>query len=163
MEKAPVHAFNAGASVSPVIGLSSTADRKFSEELAFLLQKTVIVETNSGRKYTGLLSGVDTDTLSVCISNCTDESGKAIHKLVLNGSSIAQMYSMEKPFDLQALADRVERVFPRMVRIVEGAGVILVMDKIRLSENGILEGSGPAAERVQRVYEEFIKDQSKGT
>jgi hypothetical protein len=70
---------------------------------------------------------------------------------------------MEKPFDLQALADRVERVFPRMVKIVEGAGVILVMDKIRLSENGIIEGSGPAAERVQRVYEEFVKDQGKGT
>lgn len=143
--------------------MSSTADRKFSEELALLLQKTVIVETNSGRKYTGLLSGVDTDTLSVCISNCADESGKAIHKLFLNGPSIAQIYSMEKPFDLKALADRVERVFPRMVKIVEGAGVILVMDKIRLSENGIIEGSGPAAERVQRVYEEFVKDQGKGT
>jgi small nuclear ribonucleoprotein (snRNP)-like protein len=163
MGKWPVHTFNAGASVSPVISLSSTADRKFSEELALLLQKTVIVETNSGRKYTGLLSGVDTDTLSVCISNCADESGKAIHKLFLNGPSIAQIYSMEKPFDLQALADRVERVFPRMVKIVEGAGVILVMDKIRLSENGIIEGSGPAAERVQRVYEEFVKGQGKGT
>jgi hypothetical protein len=50
-----------------------------------------------------------------------------------------------------------------MVKMVEGAGVILVMDKIRLSENGIIEGSGPAAERVQRVYEEFVKDQGKGT
>lgn len=137
------------------------ADRKFSEELALLLQKTVIVETTNGKKYTGTLSGVDTDSLSVCISNCTDETGKAVHKLFLSGHSIAQIYSMEKPFDLQALADRLERVFPRMVRVVEGSGVIVVMDKIRLSEKGMIEGSGPAAERVQKVYEEFIKEQTK--
>jgi len=145
-----------------VISLSSTADRKFAEELALLLQKTVIIETTSGKKYTGVLSGVDTDTLSVCISNCTDGSGKVAHRMFLNGVSIAQMYSMEKPFDLQALADRLERVFPRMVRVVEGAGVILVMDKIRLGEKGIIEGSGPAAERVQKVYEEFMREQTKG-
>jgi len=143
--------------------LSSTADRKFSEELALLLQKTVIVETNSGKRYTGILSGVDTDTLSICISNCTDESGKTAHRLFLTGQSIAKLYTMEKPFDLQSLADRLERVFPRMVRMVEGAGVIVVMDKIRLSEKGIIEGTGPAAERVQKVYEEFMREQVKGT
>jgi len=143
--------------------LSSTADRKFSEELALLLQKTVIVETNSGKRYTGILSGVDTDALSICISNCTDESGRMAHRLFLTGHSIAQLYTMEKPFDLQSLADRLERVFPRMVRMVEGAGVIVVMDKIRLSEKGIIEGTGPAAERVQKVYEEFMREQVKGT
>lgn len=141
--------------------MSSTADRKFYEELALLIQRPVIVETNSGKRYTGILSGVDTDTLSVCISNCTDESGKVAHKLFLTGHSIAQIYSVEKPFDLQALADRVERVFPRMVKMVEGAGVIVIMDKIRLGERGLIEGSGPAAERVQRVYEEFMKEQAK--
>jgi len=145
-----------------VISLSSAADRKFSEELALLLQKTVVVETNSGKKYTGILSGVDTDTLTVCISNCTDELGKTVHKLFITGRSITQMYTVEKPFALQSLADRLERVFPRMVRVVEGAGVIVVMDKIRLGEKGIIEGLGPAAERVQKVYEEFMKEQSKG-
>jgi small nuclear ribonucleoprotein (snRNP)-like protein len=142
--------------------LSSAADRKFSEELALLLQKPIVVETNSGKRYTGILSGVDTDTLTVCISECTDESGKTVHRLFITGRSIAQMYSVEKPFALQSLADRLERVFPRMVRVVEGAGVIVVMDKIRLGEKGIIEGSGPAAERVQRVYDEFMKEQTKG-
>lgn len=143
--------------------MSSAADRRFSEELALLLQKPIVVETNSGKRYTGILSGVDTDTLTVCISDCTDESGKTVHRLFITGRSIAQMYSVEKPFALQSLADRLERVFPRMVRVVEGAGVIVVMDKIRLGEKGIIEGSGPAAERVQRVYDEFMKEQSKGT
>jgi small nuclear ribonucleoprotein (snRNP)-like protein len=146
-----------------VISLSSTADRKFSEELALLLQKPIVVETSGGKRYAGILSGVDTDTLTVCISDCTDESGKTVHKLFVTGRSIAQMYTVEKPFALQSLADRLERVFPRMVRVVEGAGVIVVMDKIRVGEKGIIEGSGPAAERVQRVYDEFMKEQSKGT
>jgi len=143
--------------------LSSAADREFSEELALLLQKSIVVETNSGKRYTGILSGVDTDTLTLCISDCTDESGKTAHKLFITGRSIAQMYSVERPFALQALADRIERVFPRMVRLVEGAGVIVVMDKIRLGEKGLIEGSGPAAERVQKVYEEFMKEHPKGT
>jgi hypothetical protein len=38
----------------------------------------------------------------------------------------------------------------------------VVMDKIRLGEKGMIEGSGPAAERVQKVYEEFMKEQPKG-
>jgi small nuclear ribonucleoprotein (snRNP)-like protein len=142
--------------------LSSNADRKFAEELALLIQRPIVVETNSGKKYSGILSGVDTDTLSVCISNCTDESGKFAHRLFLTGYSIAQIYSVAKPFDLQALADRLERVFPRMVKMVEGAGVIVVMDKIRLGEKGLIEGSGPAAERVQKVYDEFMREQAKG-
>jgi small nuclear ribonucleoprotein (snRNP)-like protein len=146
-----------------VISLSSAADRKFSEELALLLQKPIVVETTGGKRYAGILSGVDTDTLTVCIADCTDESGKTVHRLFITGRSIAQMYTVEKPFALQSLADRLERVFPRMVRVVEGAGVIVVMDKIRVGEKGIMEGSGPAAERVQRVYDEFMKEQLKGT
>ena len=83
-----------------VVSLSSVADRKFSEELALLLQKAIVVETNSGKRYTGILSGVDTDTLTLCISDCTDESGKTVHKLFITGRSIAQMYSVERPFAL---------------------------------------------------------------
>jgi hypothetical protein len=32
------------------------------------------------------------------------------------------------------------------------------MDRIRVNEKGIIEGSGPAAERVQRVFDEFIRE-----
>src|SRR5438445_13549013 len=80
-----------------------------------------------------------------------------IDKRFLNGSVILQISSVAKPFDLQSLAERLERVFPRMVRVMDDAGVIVVMDRIRLNEKGIIEGSGPAAERVQRVFDEFIR------
>jgi hypothetical protein len=84
-----------------------------------------------------------------------------VHKLFLNGSTVLQVFSSEKPFNLQALADRLERVFPRMVKLSESAGIIVVMDRIRVSEKGIVEGSGPASERVQKVYDEFMREQTQ--
>ncbi len=141
--------------------MSSTSDRKFMEELSLLLQKNVTVKTGSGKSYSGTLSGVDTRSMSVCLSDAKDESGKAIPKLFLMGGSISEILGVEKPFDLRSLAERLERVFPRMVKVVEEAGVIVVMEKIRLSERGIIEGSGPAAERVQKVYEEFMKEATR--
>jgi hypothetical protein len=46
-----------------------------------------------------------------------------------------------------------------MVNLYEEAGVIVVMDRIRVTEKGIAEGSGPAAERVKKVFDEFMKEQ----
>jgi small nuclear ribonucleoprotein (snRNP)-like protein len=131
------------------------------EEITSLLQKVITVTTTDGKNYTGVLSGVDSHNLNICLTDVKDESGRLLHKLFLNGSRVAHLFSSEKPFDLQALADRLERVFPRMVKISEGAGIILVMDRIRVSEKGIVEGTGPAAERVQKVYEEFIRAQTQ--
>ena len=108
----------------------------------------------------GTLAGVDTDTLSVCLSEAKDETGRVVHRVFLSGRSVLQVQSAEKPFNLQALADRLERVFPNLVRVVQEAGVIVVMDKIRVTEKGIIEGSGPAAERVKKVFDEFIKEHS---
>ncbi|MEM3018755.1 MAG: Lsm family RNA-binding protein, partial [Candidatus Bathyarchaeia archaeon] len=59
---------------------------------------------------------------------------------------------------LRGLAERLERVFPKLVRLYEEQGVIVVMDRIRVTEKGVIEGSGPAAERVQRIYEEFMRE-----
>ena len=137
--------------------MSSLPDRRFMEEITGLLQKVVTISLSDGKSYTGILSGVDSHSLNVCLTDVKDESGRLVHKLFLNGSNVLQLFSSEKPFNLQALADRLERVFPRMVKLSEAAGIIVVMERIRVSEKGILEGSGPAAERVQKVYEEFIR------
>jgi small nuclear ribonucleoprotein (snRNP)-like protein len=132
------------------------------EEITALLQKTVTVSTSDGKSYTGILAGVDSHTFNLCLNDAKDEAGRLLHKLFVNGSRITQIFSSEKPFNLQALADRLERVFPRMVKLSEGAGVILVMERIRVSEKGLLEGTGPAAERVQKVYDEFMREQAQG-
>lgn len=132
------------------------------EEITYLLQKTITVSTADGKNYTGTLSGVDSHSLTVCLTDAKDETGRLYHKLLLNGGKVAQIISSEKPFDLPALAARLERVFPPgAVKLNEAAGMIVVMDKIRLSEKGLVEGTGPTAERVQRVYEEFMRAQTR--
>lgn len=141
--------------------MSSLPDRRFMEEITILLQKEVTVVTSDGKHYSGVLSGVDSHSLNLLLTGAKDDAGKVFHKLLLNGSIVIQIFSSVKPFNLQALADRLERVFPRMVRVNESAGIIVVMDRIRVSEKGILEGTGPAADRVQKVYDEFTREQTQ--
>ena len=136
----------------------SVAQRKLSTEVAALVDKTVSVVTTTGKVFTGTLIGINPDNLSLCMAEAKDEAGQISHKMFLNGSVVAQISSTEKPFDLKALASRLEKVFPTMVKLYEDKGFIWVMDKVKLTERGVVEGSGPAAERVQRVYEQFMSE-----
>ena len=45
-----------------------------------------------------------------------------------------------------------------MVKLYEDKGFIWVMDKVKLTEKGVMEGSGPAADRVQKVYDTFMSE-----
>jgi small nuclear ribonucleoprotein (snRNP)-like protein len=121
-----------------------------------LADKNVNVVTASGKKFSGTLIGINPDTLSLCMSEAKDEEGKIVHRLFLNGNNVSQILTLEKPFDLKALSERLEKVFPTMVRLYEDKGFIWVMDKVKITEKGVVEGSGPAAERVQKVYEQFM-------
>jgi len=136
----------------------SVAQRRFFGELAALLDKTVMVTTNSGKEYTGTLIGIVPETLSLCLADAKDEKGGILHRVFLNGNAVAQIFAIEKPFNLSALAERLEKVFPTMVRRYEEKGFIWVMDKIKVTEKGVTEGTGPAAERVQKVYDQFTSE-----
>jgi len=138
--------------------LSTLSERRFMEELTSMIQKNVMVFTTLGKSYTGILSGVEINTMSICLTNAKDQDGKNIYRIIIYGGVISEIREIEKPFDLKGLAERLERVFPRMVKVIEDAGVIVVMDKIRVTANGVIEGTGPAAERAKKVYEEFIKE-----
>jgi small nuclear ribonucleoprotein (snRNP)-like protein len=134
------------------------AQRKFFTEVAALVERSVIVSTTTGKTFSGTLIGINPDTLSLCLAEAKDEEGKILHRVFLNGNVVAQILSVEKPFDLKALADRLEKVFPTMVKLYEDKGFIWVMDKVKVTDKGVVEGSGPAAERVQKVYEQFISE-----
>lgn len=134
----------------------SIAQRKFFSEVSALADRHVIVSTTTGKTFSGTLLGINPDNLSLCLAEAKDDEGRIIHRVFLNGNVVSQILGVEKPFDLKALADRLEKVFPTMVKLYEDKGFIWVMDKVKLTENGVIEGSGPAAERVQKVYEQFI-------
>ena len=136
----------------------SAAQRKFFTEVATLLDKRVTVATVNGKSYSGSLIGINPDNMSLCLSEAKDEEGQVLHRVVLNGSVVAKIFAVEKPFDLKALAKRLEKVFPTMVRLYDDKGFIWVMEKIKVTEKGVVEGTGPAAERVQKVYGQFISE-----
>ena len=64
----------------------SVAKRKFIGEIGSLIDKTVMVITVDGKKYSGTLSGIDPDTLSLSLSDAKDEKGATTHKIFMNGS-----------------------------------------------------------------------------
>ncbi len=136
----------------------SVAQRKLASEIATLVDKPVTVNTTTGKKFVGTLVGINPDTMALCIGEAKDETGVVSHRVFLNGAVVAQISSTEKPFDLKALATRLEKVFPTMVKLYEDQGFIWVMDKVKLTERGVVEGTGPAAERVQKVYDQFMSE-----
>src|SRR5881398_2010858 len=137
--------------------MAAVVSRKFGEEALQFLGKKVSIETSDQKVYNGTLTGID-DKLDVVLDNL-DTQG--ILKLILNGSFVKEIKLMEKPFDLKALSDRVARVFPGLVKIRDDVGAIIVMDKIKVTQAGVEEGVGLAADRVKAVYEEFMRDSKK--
>lgn len=136
----------------------SVSQRRFFAEVGALVDKTVSVVTVDGKSYVGSLVGINPDDLSLCLAGARDDKGRVIHRVILNGSVVSQILAVEKPFDLRALADRLEKVFPTLVKLYEDKGFIWVMEKIKVTEKGVVEGSGPAAERVQKVYSLFMSE-----
>lgn len=136
----------------------SVSQRRFFTEIGALIDKVVTVVTIDGKSYSGSLVGINPDSLSLCLAEAKNDKGTLLHRIFLNGSVVAQILAVEKPFDLKALASRLQKVFPTLVKLYEDKGFIWVMDKIKVTEKGVVEGSGPAAERVQKVYDQFSRE-----
>src|ERR671931_2829563 len=132
--------------------------RKFGEEIIQFVGKKVSVETSDQKIFNGTLTGID-EKLDVVLDNV--EGGQGILKLIINGSFVKDIKLMEKPFDFKTLAERLARVFPGLVKIREDVGAIIVMDKIKVTQTGIEEGSGLAADRVKAIYDEFMRETKK--
>ena len=137
--------------------MAAVVSRKFGEETLQFLGKKVSVEMSDQKVYNGTLTGID-EKLDVVLDN-VDVQG--ILKLILNGSFVKEIKLMEKPFDFKALSERLARVFPGLVKIREDVGAIIVMDKIKVTQAGVEEGVGLAADRVRAIYEEFMRETKK--
>lgn len=140
--------------------MAAVASRKFFDELGLLVEKSVRVESSDGNTYEGALLGYDGSSLSVVLGDVIGEQGTKIHRIFIYGSTIKKISASDRPFNLEGLAARIERVFPNMTRTFYDAGVIVVMDKIRVNESGVIEGSGPAADRVRDIHQRFVNEAS---
>ncbi|MDW0204099.1 MAG: Lsm family RNA-binding protein [Nitrososphaeraceae archaeon] len=137
--------------------MSALTIRKFYEEILQFVGKKVSIVTSYEKNYNGTLSAID-ERLDTVLENV---EGQGILRIVINGSFVKEIKLLEKPFDLKGLADRLSRVFPGLVKIREDVNAIIVMDKIKVTEHGIEEGTGLAADRVRSIYEEFMREFKK--
>ncbi|HXV88738.1 MAG TPA: Lsm family RNA-binding protein [Nitrososphaeraceae archaeon] len=137
--------------------MSALTIRKFYEEILQFVGKKVSIETSYDKNYSGTLSAID-ERLDTVLENL---EGQGILRIIINGSFVKEIKLLEKPFDLKGLADRLSRVFPGLVKTREDVKAIIVMDKIKVTEYGIEEGSGLAADRVKSIYEEFMREFKK--
>ncbi len=141
--------------------MSTPATRRFAEEIFSVIGRRVEVETSEGRLYQGDLIGAD-EKLNLVLDRVSSSSDK-VFKVVLNGSFVKEIRLIEKPFDLKALSERLGKVFPGLVKLREDIGAVVVMDKFKVTEHGLVEGVGLAGERVKMVYEEFLRESKKAT
>ena len=134
--------------------MAAIISRKFAEESIQFLGKKVSIETSDNKNYSGVLVGLS-EKFDLILNNVDSPN---IQKLMVNGSFVKEIKLLERPFDLKALADRLSRIFPGLVKIRDDIGAIIVMDKIKVTESGLEEGSGLAASRVKAIYDEFLKE-----
>ena len=139
--------------------MSNIGNRRFSEELVAMVGRRVSVLTGDGKKYDGDLLGID-EKLNVILGSVIGVENSM--RVALNGSFVKEIDLLEKPFDLRALNERLTRAFPGMTKLREDIGAILVMDSIKVTEKGVVEGTDRlSATRVKQIYEEFARETSK--
>ncbi len=134
------------------------AMRAFNRELAAVVGATVEVVINTGKTYAGTLKGIDQNTLSIVLSDVVADGETNIPKIFIYGSSIISFSVAEREISLEGLAKELEKTFPPGgVQFYPDTGIILVMNKIRISKDGI-EGSGPLYERVAVIADDWLKE-----
>ena len=134
------------------------AMRAFNRELAAVVGATVEVVINNGKTYTGTLKGIDQTSLSIVLSDVVADGETSIPKIFIYGSSIVTFSVAEREISLEGLVKELEKTFPPGgVQFYPDTGIILVMNKIRISKDGI-EGSGPLYERVAVIADDWLKE-----
>jgi len=135
------------------------ASRKFAIELSNMLNKRVRVISVNGIMYEGILIGFDNE-LNIILADVSTSRNEKLPRVVLLKHAVAEIDLLEERLNLRELAKVLEKYFPGMVRYVEEANVILIGDRIRVTEAGV-EGSGPLAKRVKEIYDQFLASQSR--
>ncbi len=135
--------------------VSAVASKRFAEEFATLLDKSVTVTLKSGQRIAGRVVAFNQSDYSLWLSDVAVGEGRTVKKLFVSGSEISTIEVVEEGPDLMGLYERLNRVFPNMVRYLREAGVIVVMERVRVTKDGLLEGTGPVAERVKKIWEEW--------
>ncbi|MHA1755184.1 MAG: Lsm family RNA-binding protein, partial [Promethearchaeota archaeon] len=132
--------------------------RLYNTELQTLIDKIVKVYLNDDKFFVGLLKGVSEDANLILI-NAKDEKNKTYPKVLIRNTYYNFVSLEEEPFPMKALAERIAKIFPKAsVNYIEDQNIISILNgKIIVDENGV-RGEGPSAERVKKIYDQFVLD-----
>ena len=113
---------------------------------------------NDDKFFVGLLKGVSDDA-NLILMNAKNEKNKSFPALLVRSNFYNYVSLEEEPFPMKALADRIATIFPKgHVDYIEEQNMISILSgKIIVNEDGV-RGSGPSAERVRTIYQQFILD-----
>jgi small nuclear ribonucleoprotein (snRNP)-like protein len=132
--------------------------RLFNTEIQGLIDKVVKVYLEEDKFFVGQLKGVSEDG-NLILNNAKNEKNKTFPKILIRNSFYNFVSVEEEPFPMQALADRIAKIFSKgHVDYKEDQNVISILNgKIIVDEEGV-RGSGPSAERVKTIFEQFKMD-----
>ena len=132
--------------------------RPYNTELQTLIDKIVKVYCEDDKYFVGQLKGVSEDS-NLILVNVKNEKSKEFTKILLKSSFYNYVSVEEEPFPMQALAERISKIFSKgHVNYIPEQDVISILNgKIIVDENGV-RGSGPSADRVKKIYEQFKMD-----
>ncbi|AWR94445.1 Lsm family RNA-binding protein [Acidianus brierleyi] len=138
--------------------------RRIVSDINSLLDKTVIVKLVNNRVYTGQLSSYELTPFIISLSNAKDNDNNTFFKVILNGNNITEILVKNAPlFDVKEFADIIEHSLnlrPGDVKVYEEAGVITVLERIKVTEGGV-EGNGPLAQRIYDMYNDYMSKKRK--
>ena len=148
----------------------SNPRRDYTRELSSFLGKRVVVDTipQSNKKqttYSGKLTAISPEggggfvVLKDVFVKEGDQQVNKFHKIFINGNLVGTIVVEDVPFDLPKLAIELEKTFrrPGDVKLYEDSGLIVVLERVKVTEKGV-EGTGPVADRVDAIYNRFVKE-----
>jgi len=132
--------------------------RLFNTEIQGLLDKIVKVYLEDDKFFVGQLKSISEDG-NLILNNAKNEKNKTFPKILIRNNYYNFVTLEEEPFPMQALADRIAKIFSKgHVDFKEDQNIISILNgKIIVDEEGV-RGSGPSAERVKTIFEQFKMD-----
>ena len=135
--------------------------RLFNTEIQGLIDKVVKVYLEEDKFFVGQLKGVSEDG-NLILNNAKNEKNKTFPKILIRNSFYNFVSVEEEPFPMQALADRIAKIFSKgHVNYIPEQNVISILNgKIVVNEDGV-RGDGPSADRVKKIVSQFKMDLEK--
>ncbi|BBG24451.1 Lsm family RNA-binding protein [Sulfuracidifex tepidarius] len=138
--------------------------RRILSEFNSILDKTVTVRLTNSKTYTGTFYSFELNPFLITLIDAKDSEKNSFYKIIINGNVIEEIQIKNPPtFDVKEFGQKLEKdlnLRPGDVKIYEDVGILTVMDRIKVSEVGV-EGTGPLAQRVYEIYNDYISKRKK--